>query len=64
MDPLTQALALATEMYKAYNAQTDAVKQAQAQQWQTVFDDFAAFFAKLPLPIALPRIVVWIPPKS
>ncbi len=63
MDPLTQALALATEMYKAYNAQSDAVKLAQAEQWQKVFDDFAAFFAALPFPLHLPKIVVWIPPK-
>lgn len=61
-DPLTAALNLVTQMYIAYNGQSQATKDAQGAAWQTVFDDVQTFFAKLN--IVLPRLVVYIPPTK
>ncbi len=62
MDPLTAALNLVTEMYKAYNGQSQATKDAQGAAWQTVFDDVQKFFASLN--VKLPRLVVYIAPPT
>jgi hypothetical protein len=62
MDPLTAALNLVTEMYKAFNGQNQATKDAQGAAWQVVFDDVQTFFAKVG--VQLPRLVVYIAPPA